>query len=756
MELAKRQKTAGQQLVAFVSSCEPDADHCGLDPAERLAEEEGLTLVRSSRCISGFQNVKFSASRGESKPFQLCVNRRALGRYASASEAALAYARLLGPIESARAAVAREPMTAEEVHQAVAAEGLTLVPSQKGDIGFAGITRVRSRAADGKQAFKISYASEVSSEVCFCAYWQNKYLGSAATALEAALLYARQLGPNGSAEAAATEKSRSTERMTAEQAEAQAEAEGLTLVRSVRNKTGFAGVYPVHGSREQTGRFAVSYRGRHITGRCLSAEEAALIYARTLGTEQSAAQAAVAAAEAASLTLEDVEEIAAAEGLTLARSATNKSGFKYVKSDPRSQREGYHGCRPYQVFCRPDNVYLSAATPHEAALLLARRLGPEGSAQTAAEAQSMTAEEALQLAADEGLTLVRSVDNPFGFKGIALSHGRFKADVAGHYFGGGATPEEAALCYARYLGPAGSAAEGAKMQALWAERQASKEAEKQAKATIAAACSMTAEEALRLASAEGLTLVRSQENKFGFKGVYTHNDKGTGHKCTCFQARLGGKYLGGGATPEEAALAYARHLGPAGSAKASAAEAPAAKEAAAKEKAAARESAAAAKRAAANAANAAKAAANAVAKATAKAALQAAVAQQRQAAAAAQKELLRQAALKMRQATPSVPPGGPRMDSASSAGSHPTATEEALDQATIEALVARALGDTDPFTRLWLPACTSREGCRKRYLQLARRLHPDKTAHPQASAAFRAVEEAFRLIEGSSSGEIAR
>ena len=35
---------------------------------------------------------------------------------------------------------------------------------------------------------------------------------------------------------------------------------------------------------------------------------------------------------------------------------------------------------------------------------------------------------------------------------------------------------------------------------------------------------------------------------------------------------------------------------------------------------------------------------------------------------------------------------------------------------------------------------------RKRYLQLARRLHPDKNGHPQAQEAFRVMCEAFRQV----------
>jgi curved DNA-binding protein CbpA len=40
----------------------------------------------------------------------------------------------------------------------------------------------------------------------------------------------------------------------------------------------------------------------------------------------------------------------------------------------------------------------------------------------------------------------------------------------------------------------------------------------------------------------------------------------------------------------------------------------------------------------------------------------------------------------------------------------------------------------------------SPELCRKRYLALALRLHPDKMGHPQAKDAFTAVERAYSRI----------
>ena len=76
---------------------------------------------------------------------------------------------------------------------------------------------------------------------------------------------------------------------------------------------------------------------------------------------------------------------------------------------------------------------------------------------------------------------------------------------------------------------------------------------------------MTAAEAHAAATAEGLALVRA-ENSSGFKGVFRPSRKSSTSKPFEAQLTHGGrqKYLGTFATAEEAALAVARALGPAG------------------------------------------------------------------------------------------------------------------------------------------------------------------------------------------------
>ena len=103
------------------------------------------------------------------------------------------------------------------------------------------------------------------------------------------------------------------------------------------------------------------------------------------------------------MTREEALAHAEREGLTLVRSATNKTGFKnlqYYKGDPP---------HPYQLKIRRDGRTShigSYNVPEEGALEYARIVGPEASARENAEATpAMTREEALDAAEQEGHTL---------------------------------------------------------------------------------------------------------------------------------------------------------------------------------------------------------------------------------------------------------------------------------------------------------------------------------------------------------------
>ena len=158
------------------------------------------------------------------------------------------------------------------------------------------------------------------------------------------------------------------------------------------------------------------------------------------------------------LTPEEALAQAADEGLTLVTS-THATGYKGVC---------VHGGRYAARICENgEQTFIGCfGTAEEAALQLARLLGPAGSAAAAAAAigRDLTPEEALAQAADEGLTLVTST-HATGYKGVCVHGGRYEARICENgeqtRIGCFGTAEEAALQLARRLGPARSAAAAA-------------------------------------------------------------------------------------------------------------------------------------------------------------------------------------------------------------------------------------------------------------------------------------------------------
>ena len=95
------------------------------------AAAEGLTLIRSRRAATGFKCVSQNMfGDTHSKPFQLrmWVEGKLVtgGYFATADEAALAYARHIGPEASAREAERNEGLTSAQVFAIAEAEGLVL------------------------------------------------------------------------------------------------------------------------------------------------------------------------------------------------------------------------------------------------------------------------------------------------------------------------------------------------------------------------------------------------------------------------------------------------------------------------------------------------------------------------------------------------------------------------------------------------------------------------------------------------------
>jgi len=315
--------------------------------------------------------------------------------------------------------------------------------------------------------------------------------------------------------------------LTAEEAVRQAKAEGLTLLRS-DSSTGYKGVYFDSSSKSKPFKVEVWRGGKLVyLGTFATAEEAALCYARSLE------------AQAPPLTAEEALRQAQAEGLTLRRSESSSTGFRCVSFNSSSKN------KPYQVkvWRGGNEVYLGRfTTPEEAALCYARSLEAQAAAAAPPEPPPLTAEEVLRQAEAEGLTLRRSESSSTGYKGVYFNSSSTSKPYQVKVWRGGktvslgnyATAEEAALCYARSLGGQAAAA------------------------APPAPPPLTAEEALRQAEAEGLTLLRSKSGSTGYKGVgFDSRAKSKPYKA---DARRGGKtvFLGYYQTPEEAALCYAR------------------------------------------------------------------------------------------------------------------------------------------------------------------------------------------------------
>ena len=183
---------------------------------------------------------------------------------------------------------------------------------------------------------------------------------------------------------------------------------------------------------------------------------------------------------------------------------------------------------------------------------MARELGPQGIemslARNAPEPPSMSIEEVKAAVEAEGLTLITD-DSSTGFLGVGpmlrpTAKKKFRADIGPHddkkYLGTFATAEEAALAYARALGP-----EGVKTYLETVQSEAPP---------------MTKEQVLAAVASEGLALVRSR-CKSGYKNVTKAGSAAKPFKMT-MRHKHTHFHLGVYATLEEAALAYARAVGP--------------------------------------------------------------------------------------------------------------------------------------------------------------------------------------------------
>ena len=255
---------------AAVATAPPAPPPLTAEEAVQQAEAEGLTLLRSESS-TGYRGVAFTSS-SKSKPYQAQVKRGGknvyLGYFTTPEEAALCYAR--SPEAQAAAAAPPEPppMTAEEALRQAETEGLTLLKSESNASGYRGV------------AFNSSCKSKPY-KVKGRRGGKTVHLGSYATAEEAALCYARTPEAQGAVAAAAAAPPKPPP-LTAEEAVQQAEAEGLTLLRSERSNSGYSGVHlGSSGNKSKPYQAKVRRGGKDVhLGYYTTAEEAALHMAR--------------------------------------------------------------------------------------------------------------------------------------------------------------------------------------------------------------------------------------------------------------------------------------------------------------------------------------------------------------------------------------------------------------------------------------------------------------------------------------------
>ena len=470
------------------------------EAAVRQAEAEGLTLQPSDNA-TGYRGVYSDAcSRHKVKPFKASFRKAGknvhLGSFATAEEAALAYART----PEAQAAAARAPKAVQattargrpkpvprtaEVAVATQAGGkkvktlpLAVAANQPANQrpGWLGQPATHAPPAHVPAGLLQLQEKRAAPLDDWADDWKlpakkRRHALSPNTSPDPSPAYARAPGAQAQMQAPAqaqeqakvevTEPVEETEPVPLT-AEEQATAEGLALEPS-RNASGYKGVLVAdehkgvsRGSKAKLFKARVQRAGKQVhLGFFATAEEGALVYAKT-----PEAQADAANSKAAPLTAEEAVALAAAEGLTLQHNACG-AGYKGVKRrlDSNSRKHEARVCRAAK------QIHLgSFETAEEAALAYART--PEAQAEVAktnasrAPRAPLTVDEVVAQATSEGLRLEPSNTSTSGYKGVSINNGthhqqgkRFEVRVhrSGKkvFLGSYATAEEAALAFAR-------------------------------------------------------------------------------------------------------------------------------------------------------------------------------------------------------------------------------------------------------------------------------------------------------------------
>ena len=591
-----------------------------LEECERICREEGLTLLCHPRFSTGFAHVFNEVRKCRVGTFMVNIiytvegvtTRHYLGGgFPTALDAALAVARALGPAETARQheKLHRIPqrsarMSWEEAKRIAAAEGLTFVQHDRSNSGYLGVCHQQMKrglsSEKGSGEYLDAYSATVtrkrmdkslgakqSMELGNCSaehgVSEQVYLGQYGSIARAALEVARALGSEGSAmlqaEYMAEKEQKEIQLDPAalaarrERALEQAAAEGLKLLKSDASSSGYRGVAQDRSSSKVTRRFFIQVADETGCRRVSSfptPEEAALALARLLGPEEIARIERDRQMKVEGPTPQELAALeqkrkaalaaAAAEGLTL-ETAPGDSGFKAVyprysnnqlqamKNKVQNKFRGAVGIGGRQL----ETVGIFD-TAEEAALAVARYLASPDCRRPkmANDVVPMTAAEVHEAAAAEGLTLIREPSNNFaghtGFKGVRKDlqctpgAKRFVARLQiGHlrilekagtgpgrngqpkqpvHLGSFHTAEEAALAFARALGPRGCAA-------MIAEQE---QEHKRLDTPL-----LSIDDAHKIAAAEGLKLIPSDGQDFGGQ-LAQSGWKGVVFKHKCYSA----------------------------------------------------------------------------------------------------------------------------------------------------------------------------------------------------------------------------
>jgi len=255
-----------------------------MEPVAAVVAIEALQALEPTLLVADNSTGLYFGVRlnipGQPNPYQARVKRGgksvSLGVFATAEETALCVARSPeGRAVAAERAAAAAPLTSEEARQQAQAEKLTLMVAEN-RTGYFGVYLNNP----GKP--KPCYWARVRRG------GKQVYLGSFATAEEAALCVARS--PEG--QAVAAERAAAAPPLTSEEARQQAQAEKLTLLVA-ENKTGYFGVYLHKPGQPKPYQAQVKRGGKMVCLGCFAtAEEAALCVARTPEGQAAARRAA--------------------------------------------------------------------------------------------------------------------------------------------------------------------------------------------------------------------------------------------------------------------------------------------------------------------------------------------------------------------------------------------------------------------------------------------------------------------------------